>query len=66
MRVIVAGDFRKGILLDTTEASALLIQTDDGQPNMLVKMMENGQGWLRLTKGEDKNFEEAVKALGLE
>lgn len=66
MRVIVAGDIRNPILLDTTKATALLIQTDDGKPNVLFKMMDNGKGWIRLTKGEDRNFDEAVRELGLE
>lgn len=66
MRVIVAGNIRKPILLDTKEATALLIQTDDGQPNVIFKIMENGKGWIRLTKGEDQNFDEAVKELGLD
>jgi hypothetical protein len=29
-------------------------------------MMENGKGWIRLTKGEDRNFDAVAKELGLE
>ncbi len=64
MRIIVAGDFKTGILLNTTEATAVLIETNDGQPNVIFKMLEDGKGWLRLTKGEDKNFEEMLVELG--
>ena len=66
MRVIVAGDVRKQpILLNTTEAVAVLIETDDGQPNVIFKMLPDGRGWIRLTSGEDKNFKEEARNLGL-
>lgn len=65
MRVIVAGDFKKPILLNTTEATAVLIETDDGNPNVVFKILPNRKGWVRFTKGEDKNFDEVVKELGL-
>jgi len=65
MRLIVAGDFKNPVLLDTTKATALLIQTDDGKPNVIFKMLKDGKGWLRLTKGEDEQFEMAAKELGL-
>lgn len=66
MRVIVAGDVLKNrILLDTTKATAILISTDDGQPNVIFQMMNDGKGWIRLTKGEDLNFDETAKELGL-
>ncbi len=64
MRIIVAGDYKEGILLNTTKATAVLIETNDGQPNVIFKMLEDGNGWLRLTKGEDKNFEEMLVELG--
>ena len=66
MRVIVAGGIAKPILLDTTKATALLISTDDGKPNVIFQMMKDGQGWIRLTEGEDKNFHQVAKQLGLE
>ncbi len=65
MRVIVAGDYKNPILLNTTEATALLIETDDGQPAVILRMLPNGHGFIRLFKGEDKNFDETAKQLGL-
>ncbi len=65
MRIFVAGDFKNPVLLDTTKATALIVSTDDGKPNVVFKLLENGKGWLRLTEGEDKNFAEEVKKLGL-
>lgn len=65
MRVTVAGDFKSGILLNTKEATALLIETDDGQPAVIIRMLPNGQGFVRLFKGEDTNFDEAARQLGL-
>lgn len=65
MKVIVAGGIKKPILLNTTEATAILICTEDGKPNVIFKMLQDGKGWLRLTKGEDKNFDDAAKQLGL-
>jgi hypothetical protein len=65
MRVIVAGGLKKPIMLDTNEATAILIATDDGQPNVIFKLMENRRGWIRLTSGEDKNFNSTAKELGL-
>ena len=65
MQVVVAGGIKKPILLDTKEATAILINTDDGKPTVIFKMLPNGKGWLRLTKGEDKNFNyEAEQILG--
>ena len=67
MRITVVGDPRKApsILLDTTEATGLLIQTDDGQPSVIYQMLPNGRGWVRFTKHEDKNFNEVAQQLGL-
>lgn len=66
MKVIVAGhDPMNPILLETKEASAVLIETDDGRPNVIFKLTEDGKGWIRLVKGEDKNFGEVAKELGL-
>lgn len=65
MKVVVAGGIKKPILLNTSEATAILITTDDGKPNVIFKMLPEGKGWLRLTKGEDKNFDDAAKQLGL-
>lgn len=64
MRVTVAGGMAKPILLDTTEATAILISTDDGDPNVIYKLLGD-KGWLRFTQGEDKNFGEVAKELGL-
>lgn len=65
MRIVVAGGLKNPILLDTDEATALLITDDEGNPNVVYKMLENGKGWIRFTKGEDKNFTEVTKDLGL-
>jgi hypothetical protein len=66
MRIIVAGHAIKNpILLDTKEATALLIETDDGRPNVIFQMLDDGKGWIRLTKGEDANFDATARELGL-
>ena len=65
MKVVVAGDIRNPILLNTDKASALLIDTDDGNPAILIKILPNGKGYLRYFKGEDKNFDEEARQLGL-
>ena len=65
MRVVVAGDYKQRILLDTTQATAVLIMTDDGQPNVIHKMLNGGKGWIRLTEGEDPNFRSVATELGL-
>lgn len=65
MRVLVAGDLMNPILLDTNKASAILIETDDGKPSVLFKLLDGDKGWLRLTKGEDANFNTVAKELGL-
>lgn len=65
MKVVVAGDLTNPILLSTTKATAILIETDDGLPNVIFKLLSDGKGWLRYTKGEDKNFDEVAKHLGL-
>ena len=65
MKVVVAGDISNPILLSTTKATAVLIQTDDGKPNVIFKISSNGKGWIRLTKGEDKNFDDEARKLGL-
>ena len=66
MRIIVAGGMANPILLDTNKATALIIATDDGKPNVIFKIMNDGKGWIRLTEGEDKNFHSVAKELGLE
>ena len=65
MKVIVAGDSKNPILLDTKNATALLIDTEDGAPAVIIKMLPNGSGYLRLFKGEDTNFDEQARELGL-
>ena len=65
MRVLVAGGLKNPVLLDTKEATALLITSDDGKPSVIYRLMESGNGWIRFTDGEDKNFAEVVKELGL-
>lgn len=63
MKVIVAGGLKNPVLLDTNEATALLIADDEGNPNVIYKLLDNG--WVRYTRGEDKNFIEVAKDLGL-
>jgi hypothetical protein len=65
MRVVVTGDFKKPRLLDTEEATGLLIFSEDGTPNVIYRMLENDKGWVRYTKGEDKNFYDVARQLGL-
>ena len=65
MRIIVAGGLKNPVLLDTTEATALLITDDEGTPNVIYRLLDNGKGWMRFTQGEDRNFNEVAKELGL-
>ena len=65
MRVVVAGGLKNPVLLNTTEATALLIVNDDGSPNVVYRLLDNGKGWIRYTDGEDKNFAEVTRELGL-
>jgi len=65
MRVIVAGDYKNPILLSSNKATAVLIETDDGRPTVIFKMLPDGKGWIRLTQGEDKNFGDVARQLGL-
>lgn len=65
MRVVVTGDFREPVLLDTAKATGLLIYSDTGQPNVIYRIIGEGKGWIRYTKGEDPGFEEIARALGL-
>lgn len=64
---MVVGDCRKSptVLLDTKEAVGLLIETDDGKPSVIYQMLPSGNGWVRYTKNEDKNFNEVARQLGL-
>jgi hypothetical protein len=65
VRVIVAGNIKKPILLDTKEFSAVLIETDDGKPTVIYKNIAGGKSWVRLTKGEDSEFDEVARQLKL-
>lgn len=65
MRILVAGGLKNPVLLDTTEATALLITDEEGTPNVIYQFPENGTSWVRFTRGEDKNFTEVAKELGL-
>lgn len=65
MKVVVAGKLNEKLLLSTTEATAVLISTNDGRPAFVLQMLPNERGFIRYTKGEDKNFEQIVKQLGL-
>jgi hypothetical protein len=65
MRVVVAGGLKNPVLLDTTEATALLITDLNGKPNVIYQLLDNKIGWVRYTRGEDRNFDEVAKELGL-
>ena len=65
MRVVVTGDFREPTLLSTDKATAILIYSDDGTPNVIYRIIANGKGWVRYTKGEDPNFDDIARTLGL-
>ena len=65
MRVTVAGDFKSPILLDTKEATAVLMEFDDGQPAVIIRILQNQKGYVRLYRGEDPNFDEQARQLGL-
>ena len=65
MRVVITGDFRDPILLDTDKATGILIFSDEGKPNVIYRIIGDGKGWIRYTKGEDANFSEIAEALGL-
>jgi hypothetical protein len=65
MKVIVTGDFREPTLLNTDKASGILIYSDDGKPNVIYRMISEGKGWIRYTKGEDPCFDEIARSLGL-
>lgn len=65
MRIVVTGDFREPPLLITDKATALLIYSDDGKPNVIYRIISEGRGWVRYTKGEDPNFDDVARSLGL-
>jgi hypothetical protein len=65
MKVVVTGDFREPVLLDTDKATGILIYSDDGNPNVIYRIIAGGKGWIRYTKGEDENFNEIARSLGL-
>jgi hypothetical protein len=65
MKVIVTGDFREPTLLNTDKATGILIYSDDGEPNVIYRIVAGGRGWIRYTKGEDVEFTEIAKSLGL-
>ena len=65
MRVIVSGGIKNPILLNTKDATGLLVETDDESPAFILKMLPNGKGYLRLQKGEDANFNDTARQLGL-
>jgi hypothetical protein len=65
MRIVVTGDFKEPRLLDTDKATGLLIYSDDGTPNVIYRIIGKGKGWVRYTKGEDENFSDVARQLGL-
>ena len=65
MKVIVTGDFREPTLLNTDKATGILIYSPDGKPNVIYRIIADGKGWIRYTKGEDPNFDDVARSLGL-
>lgn len=65
MRVVVTGDFREPMLLDTDKATGILIYSEEGKPNVIFRVIGDGKGWIRYTKGEDQAFDEVARSLGL-
>lgn len=65
MRVVVTGDFREPMLLDTDKATGILIYSEEGKPNVIFRIIGDGKGWIRYTKGEDQAFDEVARSLGL-
>jgi hypothetical protein len=65
MRIVVTGDFREPLLLDTDKATGLIIYSDSGKPNVIYRMLSHGKGWLRYTKGEDQCFDDIAHSLGI-
>jgi hypothetical protein len=65
MKVVVTGDFRQPVLLETDKATGILIYSDEDRPNVIYRMIGSGKGWIRYTKGEDQNFDEIARMLGL-
>lgn len=63
MKVTVGGDYKNPVLFKTDKATALLIQTDDGKPAVIFRF--SGNAIVRYTRGEDKNFDEVARQLGL-
>lgn len=66
MKVTVAGDFRNPILLSTDKATALLIDTEDGNPAVIIRILPNQNGYIRLFKGEDADFDDQARQFGLD
>jgi hypothetical protein len=64
MQVTLLGGLKKPLLIETKESTALIIAKDDGTPVVLFKFLPDGNGYIRYTKGEDKNFDETARALG--
>jgi hypothetical protein len=66
MRVLVVGDCRKEprILLDTEQAAGVMLLQDGGRPSTIFQLLPAGNGWVRYTSVEDKNFAEVAQQLG--
>ena len=64
MKVTVLGGIKNPLILETDEATALLITKADGSPVVIFKFLPDGNGYIRFTKGEDKNFDETARQLG--
>ena len=64
MRIIVAGDFKNPILFETDKATALFIDDITGKPAVIYKFLANKNAYVRLTRGEDKAFDEIANQLG--
>ncbi len=66
MRVIVAGDFKEPILFSTDKATALFIDDVEGIPAAIYKFVKNKNCYIRLSRGEDKDFDTIAKQFGFD
>lgn len=63
MRVVAIGEYTTKPILDSDRVTALYIYTTDGEPAMILQMLPDKQGYIRLTAGEDPEFDKAVAEL---
>lgn len=64
MEIVVLGDVKEPIKYRTDDASGILISVK-GSPAVIYHKLKNNSGFVRYTRGEDKNFDEIARQLGL-